>query len=104
MEALDKISPWQVKGKEIADLTNNSMRTIKSNYKTAKLAFEIKFAEALGPEQSSVLAGMLFDDVDDILDKVINENLKAIKNIHKSSVENLPYFSQHASSILKLIL
>ena len=101
---MDKISPWQVKVKEIADLTNNSMRTIKSDYKTAKLAFEIKFAEALAPEQSSVLADMLFDDVDDILDKPINENLKTMKNIYKSSVENLPYFLQHPSSILKLIL
>ena len=36
VEAFDVTPTWQVKQKEIADLANNSMRTIKSNYKKAK--------------------------------------------------------------------
>ena len=35
VEALDITPPWQVKRKGIADLTNNSMRTIKSNCKVS---------------------------------------------------------------------
>ena len=35
VEALDITPSWQVKGKEIADLKNNSTRTIKSNCKKA---------------------------------------------------------------------
>ena len=84
VEALDITPPWQVKRKGIADLTNNSMRTIKSNYKKAKLALKNKFAEAVAPGQSSVLADMLSDD-DDMLDETINENLKTMKDIYKSS-------------------
>ena len=41
VEALDITPTWQVKRKEIADLTNNSLRTIKSNYKKAKLNLKI---------------------------------------------------------------
>ena len=88
VEALDITPPWQVKRKGIADLTNNSMRTIKSNYKKAKLALKNKFAEAVAPGQSSVLADMLSDDDDDdddMLDETINENLKTMKDIYKSS-------------------
>ena len=40
VEALNIIPTWQVKRKEIANLTNNSLRTIKSNYKKAKLALK----------------------------------------------------------------
>ena len=75
VEALDITPPWQVKRKVIADLTNNSMRTIKSNYKKAKLALKNKFAEAVAPGQSSVLSDMLSDDDDDMLDET-NENPK----------------------------
>ena len=85
VEALDITPPWQVKRKGIADLTNNSMRTIKSNYKKAKSALKNKFAEAVAPGQSSVLADMLSDDDDDMLDETINENLKTMKDIYKSS-------------------
>ena len=85
VEALDITPPWQVKRKGIADLTNNSMRTIKRNYKKAKLALTNKFAEAVAPGQSSVLADMLSDDDDDMLDETINENLKTMKDIYKSS-------------------
>ena len=90
VEALDITPPWQVKRKGIADLTNNSMRTIKSNCKKAKLALKNKFAEAAAPGQSSVLADMLSDDDDDyddddMLDETINENLKTMKDIYKSS-------------------
>ena len=60
------------------------MRTIKSNYKEAKLALKNKFAEAVAPMQSSVIADMLPDD-DDMLDKTINKNLKTMKDIYKSS-------------------
>ena len=84
VEALDIIPPWQVKRKVIGDLTNNSMRTIKNNYKKAKLALKNKFAEAVAPGQSSVLADMLSDD-DDMLDETINENLEKMKDIYKSS-------------------
>ena len=66
-------------------MTNNSTRTIKSNYKKAKLALKNKFAEAVAPGQSSVLADMLSDDDDDMLDETINENLKTMKDIYKSS-------------------
>ena len=41
VEALNITPTWQVKRKEIADLTNNSLRTIKSNYKKAKLNLKI---------------------------------------------------------------
>ena len=41
VEALNITQTWQVKRKEIADLTNNSLRTIKSNYKKAKLNLKI---------------------------------------------------------------
>ena len=75
---------WQVKRNEIVDLTNNSLRTIKSNYREAKLALKNKFAEAVAPMQSSVIADMLPDD-DDMLDKTINKNLKTMKDIYKSS-------------------
>ena len=86
VEALDITPPWQVKRKGIVDLTNNSMRTIKRNYKKAKLALKNKFAEAVAPGQSSVLADMLSDDDDDdMLDETINENLKTMKDIYKSS-------------------
>ena len=60
------------------------MRAIKNNYKKAKLALKNKFAEAVAPGQSSVLADMLSDD-DDMLDETINENLKTMKDIYKSS-------------------
>ena len=60
------------------------MRTIKSNYKKAKLALKNKFAEAVAPGHSSVLANMLSDDDDDMLDETINENLEKMKDIYKS--------------------
>ena len=85
VEALDITPIWQVKQKEIADLTNNSFRTIKSNYKKAKLVLKNKFTEAVAPEQSSVLVGMLSDYDDDLLDETINQNLKTMKDIYKSS-------------------
>ena len=91
VEVLHKTPPWQVKQKVIAGLTNNSMRTMKSNYKKAKLALKNKFAEAAAPGQSSVLADVLSDndddddDDDDVLDETINENLKTMKDICKSS-------------------
>ena len=85
VEALDITPPWQVKRKGIADLTNNSMRTIKSNYKKAKLALKNKFIEAVAPGQSFVLADMLSDDDNNMLDETINQNLKAMKDIYKSS-------------------
>ena len=81
---MDITPTWQVKRNEIVDLTNNSLRTIKSNYKEAKLALKNKFAEAVAPMQSSVIADMLPDD-DDMLDKTINKNLKTMKDIYKSS-------------------
>ena len=81
---MDITPTWQVKRNEIVDLTNNSLRTIKSNYKEAKLALKNKFAEAVAPMQSSVIADMLPDD-DDMLDKAINKNLKTMKDIYKSS-------------------
>ena len=84
VEALDITPPWQVKRKVIADLTNNSMRAIKSNYKKVKLALKKKFAEAVAPGQSSVLADILSDDDDDMLDET-NKNLKTMKDIYKSS-------------------
>ena len=65
----------------IGDLTNNSMRTIKNNYKKAKLALKNKFAEAVAPGKSSVLADMLSDD-DDMLGETINENLEKMKDIY----------------------
>ena len=71
--------------KEIADLTNNPLRTIKTNYKKAKLALKNKFVEVAVPGQASVLAGMLSDDNNDMLDETINENLKTMKDIYKSS-------------------
>ena len=86
VEALDITPHWQVKQKVIGDLTNNSMRTIKNNYKKAKLALKNKFAEAVAPGQSSVLADMLSDDDDDDMrDETINENLEKMKDIYKSS-------------------
>ena len=92
VEVLDKTPPWQVKRKVIAGLTNNSMRTIKSNYKKAMLALKNKFAEAVAPGQSSVIADVLSeddddddDDDDDVLHETINENLKTMKDICKSS-------------------
>ena len=85
VEALNITQTWQVKRKEIADLTNNSLRTIKSNYKKAKLAPKNKFAEAAAPGQSSVLAAMLSDDGNIMLEETINENLKTMKDIYKSS-------------------
>ena len=85
VEALDITPPWKVKQKVIADMTNNSMRTIKSNYKKAKLALKNKFIEAVAPGQSFVLADMLSDDENNMLDETINQNLKAIKDIYKSS-------------------
>ena len=84
VEALDITPPWQVKQKVIGDLTNNSMRTIKNNYKKAKLALKNKFAKAVAPGQPCVLADMLSDD-DDMLDATINENLEKMKGIYKSS-------------------
>ena len=81
---MDITPPWQVKRKVIGDLTNYSMRTSKNNYKKAKLALKNKFAEAVAPGQSSVLADMLSDD-DDMLDETINENLEKMKDIYKSS-------------------
>ena len=81
---MDITPTWQVKRNEIVDLTNNSLRTIKSNYKEAKLALKNMFAEAVAPMQSSVIADMLPDD-DDMLDKTINKNLKTMKDIYKSS-------------------
>ena len=66
-------------------MTNNSMRTIKSNYKKAKLALKNKFIEAVAPGQSFVLADMLSDDDNNMLDETINQNLKAMKDIYKSS-------------------
>ena len=57
------------------------MRTIKNNYKKAKLALKNKFAEAVAPGKSSVLADMLSDD-DDMLDETINENLEKMKDIY----------------------
>ena len=66
VEAFDITPTWQVKQKEIADLANNSMRTIKSNYKKAKYALKNKFAKAVAPGQSSVSADMPSDDDDDI--------------------------------------
>ena len=84
VEALDITPPWQVKQKVIGDLTNNSMRTIKNNYKKAKLALKNKFAKAVAPGQPCVLADMLSDD-DDMLDETINENLEKMKDIYKSS-------------------
>ena len=87
VEALDITPPWQVKQKVIADMTNNSMRTIKSNYKKAKLALKNKFTEAVAPGQSSVFTDMLShddDDDDDMLDETINENLKTMKDIYTS--------------------
>ena len=84
VEALDITPPWQLKRKVIGDLTNNSMRTIKNNYKKANLALKNKFAEVVAPGQSSVLADMLSDD-DDMLDETINENLEKTKDIYKSS-------------------
>ena len=92
VEALNITPPWQeAKLKEIVDLTNSSMRTIKSNYEKAKLALKNKFAEAVSPGQSSVLADMLSDDDDGMLDETINENLKTMIIIYKSS-DNLSYF------------
>ena len=81
---MDITPHWQVRQKGIADLTHNSIRTIKNNYKKAKLALKNKFAEAVAPGQSSVLADMLSDD-DDMLDETVNENLKTMKDIYKSS-------------------
>ena len=81
---MDITPTWQVKRNEIVDLTNNSLITIKSNYKEAKLALKNMFAEAVAPMQSSVIADMLPDD-DDMLDKAINKNLKTMKDIYKSS-------------------
>ena len=60
------------------------MRTIKNNYKKAKLALKNKFAKAVAPGQPCVLADMLSDD-DDMLDETINENLEKMKDIYKSS-------------------
>ena len=85
VEALDITASWQVKGKEIADLKNNSTRTIKSNCKKAQLALKNRFAETVARCQSSVLADMLSDDEDDVLDETINENLKPMKDVCKSS-------------------
>ena len=84
VEALDITPPWQVKRKVIADLTNNSMRKIKTT-KTTKLGLKNKFAEAVAPVQSSALADMLSDDDKDMLDERINENLKTMEGINKSS-------------------
>ena len=61
------------------------MRTIKSNYKKAKLALKNTFAEVVAPGQSSVLTDMLSDDDDDMFDETINENLETMKDIYKSS-------------------
>ena len=61
------------------------MKTIKINYKKAKLALKNKFSKAVAPGQSFVLADMLSDDDDVMLDETINENLKAMKDIYKSS-------------------
>ena len=82
---MDITPPWQVKQKVIGDLTNNSIRTIKSNYKKAKLALKNTFAEVVAPGQSSVLTDMLSDDDDDMFDETINENLETMKDIYKSS-------------------
>ena len=70
------------------------MRTIKSNYKKAKLALKNKFAEAVAPGQSSVLADMLSDHDDDMLDETINENLKTMKDMLNLviTLDNLSYF------------
>ena len=53
--------------------------------KKEKLALKNKFAEAVAPGQFSVLADMLSDDDNYMLDKTINENLKTMKEIYKSS-------------------
>ena len=70
------------------------MRTIKSNYKKAKLALKNKFAKAVAPGQSSVLADMLSDHDDDMLDETINENLKTMKDMLNLviTLDNLSYF------------
>ena len=69
------------------------MRTIKSNYKKAKLALKNKFAEAVPLGQSSVLVDMLFDDGDDMLDETINENLEKMKDIFRNLVITLDNLS-----------
>ena len=84
VEALDIAPPWKVKRKVIADLTNNSMRKIKTT-KATKLGLKNKFSEAVAPVQSSALADMLSDNDKDMLDETINENLKTMKDINKSS-------------------
>ena len=85
VEALNITPTWQVKRKEIANLTNNSLRTIKSNSKKEKLVLKNKFVKAVAPGQASVLADILSDNDNDMLDETINKNLKSMKGIHQSS-------------------
>ena len=78
IQALDITLSWQVKRKSIEHLADNSIRTLKTNYKKAKIALKLKFAEAVAPGQCSLLAEILSEDEDAYLDKTIQGVSKKI--------------------------
>ena len=75
---------WRVKRKDLNELCDNSIKSIRNNYKNAKIALKTKFAEAVASAQSSRLLCILSDD-ESFLEDNIDENLKTMKCIYDSS-------------------
>ena len=77
--ALD-VELWRVKRKDLEELCDNSIKSIKNNYKKAKTALKTKFAEAVAPGQSSRLLDILSDD-ESFLEDTIDEKVFMIQVI-----------------------
>ena len=84
--ALDMSPTWQVKRKYVNELSDNSLRILKTKYRKAKCALKECFAKSVPPGQSTELADILSESEDDFdtSDIILNE-LKAMVEMYKSS-------------------
>ena len=77
------VSPnWQVKKKNIEDLSENSKLALKSKYKRATQALKERFSESIAPGQAQSLADILLSNEDD---ELLESDLDELLNIYKSS-------------------
>ena len=82
------VSPpsWQVKRKSIGDLSNNSIRSLKSRYKKAKCALKEKLAESVAPGQASDLAGILSSSDEDENTARLSNDTAALSQVYKTVI------------------
>ena len=81
------VSPpsWQVKRKSTEDLSNNSVRSLKSRYKKAKCALKEKFAESVAPGQASNLADILSSSDEDENTARLSNDTAALLQVYKNN-------------------